>query len=269
MALVLVVAVAAAVIAALLLAPRYEAWQRERARGASFPEAWRAILRRNVAAYRRLPRAERTRLEGLVNVFLARKRFVGCAGQAIDDEIRLTVAAQACLLLLGRERGVYPRLHNVLVYPGAFAVERLRAEPSGILQEHRQVLTGESWSHGQVVLSWEDALAGGLVGDDGRNVVIHEFAHQLDQEKGHANGAPRGASTRAWADVFTREYATLQQRAAMGEPTLLDPYGATAPQEFFAVASEVFFEQPAALAAQHPGLYGELSRYYALDPRGW
>lgn len=265
----LIVAVGLAVIAALLLAPRFSAWRRERARARPFPEAWRAVLRRNVAAYRGLPRPQRQRLEGLVNVFLAEKRFIGCAGQAVDDEVRLTVAAQACLLLLGRERGVFPKLHNVLVYPGAFAVERLRAEPSGILQEHRQVLTGESWSHGQVVLSWDDALAGGMVGDDGRNVVIHEFAHQLDQEKGYANGAPRGAVTRKWAEILSREYAALQQRAAMGEPTLLDPYGATAPQEFFAVASEVFFEQPAALATHHPELYAELSRYYALDPRAW
>lgn len=265
----LVLAVAAAVIAVLLLAPRYRHWQRERARNAPFPEAWRAILRRNVAAYRVLPRTRRARLESLIRVFLAEKSFVGCAGQAVDDEVRLTIAAQACLLLLGRERGFFPKLHNVLVYPGAFVVERIRPEPSGILQEHRQVLTGESWSNGQVVLSWEDALAGGRDGGDGRNVVIHEFAHQLDQEKGYANGAPPGAATRRWAEIFSREFAVLQQRSAAGEATLIDPYGATAPQEFFAVASEVFFEQPHALALQHPALHAELSRYYALDPRTW
>lgn len=269
MALVAVLVIAAAVLAALLFGPRYTAWRRERARRGAFPEAWRAILRRNVAAYRALPPDRRGKLEELVRVFLAEKSFIGCAGQAIDDEVRLTIAAQACLLLLGRERGFFPRLGTVLVYPGAFLVERIRPEPSGVLQEHRQVLTGESWTNGQVVLSWQDVLEGGRIGDDGRNVVIHEFAHQLDQEKGYANGAPMDAVRRSWAQVFSREYAVLQQRATMGEPTLIDPYGATAPEEFFAVASEVFFERPQALAEQHPALYSELARYFALDPRAW
>ena len=269
MALIAVLLIAAVVLAILILSPRYTAWRRDRARRAPFPEAWRSILRRNVAAYRTLPRERRAKLEELIGVFIAEKRFTGCAGQAIDDEVRLTIAAQACLLLLGRERGFFPRLTNVLVYPGAFLVERIRPEPSGILQEHRQVLTGESWTNGQVVLSWQDALAGGRIGDDGRNVVIHEFAHQLDQEKGYANGAPMDAVRRSWAETFSREYAVLQQRAMMGEPTLIDPYGATAPEEFFAVASEVFFERPRELAEQHPALHAELARYYALDPRDW
>lgn len=141
-----------------------------------------------------------------------------------------------------------------------------------MLQEHRQVLSGESWTQGQVVLSWQDALEGGREPADGRNVVIHEFAHQLDQEKGYANGAPylRGRESAArWADVMAREYARLQWLASQGMPSVLDAYGATAPQEFFAVASESFFEQPARLAAEHPQLYAELAAFYRLDPLGW
>ena len=269
MALLAICAAALLVIAGLLFAPYVPQWRRRRALSQPFPAAWRAILRTNVAIYASLPPARRERLEELIRIFLAEKRFVGCAGQPIDDEVRVTIAAQACLLLLGREHRFFPRLVNVLVYPGAFVVERVRPEPSGILQERREVLSGESWTHGQVVLSWEDALAGGRIGDDGRNVVIHEFAHQLDQEKGYANGAPIAAASAQWAHVLSREYARLQQRAAVGEPTLIDPYGATAPHEFFAVASEVFFERPEALATEHPELYGELTRFYRLDPRTW
>ena len=264
-----VIAVALLVIAGLAFSPRLTRWRRARVLSRPFPPAWRSILRRNVALYARLPQAQRERLESLIQVFVAEKSFVGCAGQAIDDEVRVTIAGQACLLLLGRNAGIFPRLSNVLVYPGAFIAERIRPEPSGILQEHREVLLGESWTHGQVVLSWEDALAGGRDGDDGRNVVVHEFAHQLDQEKGHANGAPHAAISPRWAQVFTYEYARLRERAAAGEPTLIDPYGATAPQEFFAVAAEVFFERPQALAAEHPALFAELATYFRLDPRGW
>jgi Mlc titration factor MtfA (ptsG expression regulator) len=159
------------------------------------------------------------------------------------------------------------------VYPSAFIVERVRAEPSGILQEERNALSGESWTHGQVVLSWDDTLQGAAVDNDGRNVVIHEFAHQLDQQKGHANGAPYlGNRDRypQWSQVLGYEFAMLQQRAMSGEPTLLlSYYGATNPAEFFAVASEVFFEQPAAMAALHPALYGELRTLYRVDPIAW
>ena len=133
----------------------------------------------------------------------------------------------------------------------------------------RRALSGESWEQGQILLSWDDVLAGAADPADGHNVVIHEFAHQLDQEKGYANGAPTAAISPRWAQVFAWEYARLQQRAALGEPTFIDPYGATAPQEFFAVASEVFFEQPGRLAMEHPDLFSELLRYYRVDPRAW
>jgi Mlc titration factor MtfA (ptsG expression regulator) len=194
----------------------------------------------------------------------------------VDDEVRVTIAAQACLLLLGRKPRYFPSLSTILVYPGAFVVERLRPEPSGVLQETRQALSGESWSHGQVVLSWDDVLQGAADPCDGRNVVIHEFAHQLDQEKGYANGAPllpARARYERWSRVLGDEFARLREQAAWGpaaaQAPVLDLYGATDPAEFFAVASEAFFERPGELASAHPALYAELSAYYRVDPRNW
>jgi Mlc titration factor MtfA (ptsG expression regulator) len=151
-------------------------------------------------------------------------------------------------------------------------VQKLHTQAGGVLQEQRQALSGESWTQGQVILSWEHVLEGAALPDDGANVVLHEFAHQLDQQKGHANGAPplRGAARYArWSQVLGAEFERLRAMAHEGLPTLLNPYGASDPAEFFAVATEAFFEQPAALAAEAPALYAELSAFYRVDPRAW
>jgi Mlc titration factor MtfA (ptsG expression regulator) len=274
-AILFIAGVAALFIAVLLAQPALRERRRRRLRAAPFPAEWRAILRRRFPAHARLPFPERRELERRVQVFVAEKDFIGCAGQEIDDEVRVTIAAQACLIRLGRPGSDFPRLSSILVYPGAFVVERVRPEPSGVLQETRHSLSGESWTNGQVVLSWDDVLAGAANPADGRNVVIHEFAHQLDQEKGYANGAPlMNGRVRAerWSRVLGAEFAGLRARLAQGEsvlPPLINAYGATEPAEFFAVASEVFFEQPEQLAAEHPALYAELAAYYGLDPRSW
>ena len=261
------------VIGLLVGGPFVTEWRRRRIEARPFPAAWRGILERRVPYARRLPPALRQQLEQRIQVFIAEKPFLGCDGQEIDDEVRVTIAAQACLLILNRKTDYFPRLTQVLVYPGAFVVERVRAEPSGILQEERTALSGESWANGQVVVSWDDALQGAAVDNDGRNVVIHEFAHQLDQQKGYANGAPYlGGRDRypQWSAVLGHEFAMLQQRSMSGEPALLlSYYGATNPAEFFAVSSEVFFEQPAAMAALHPALYDELRKLYRVDPLAW
>jgi Mlc titration factor MtfA (ptsG expression regulator) len=142
------------------------------------------------------------------------------------------------------------------------------------VQDARRVLVGESWQQGQLILSWADVLAGAADPDDGHNVVIHEFAHQLDQENGPANGAPflgRRDGHARWASTLGAAFErTCAEQLARGEPTLIDPYGASDPAEFFAVVSELFFERPqAALARSHPALYAELSAYYRCDPRAW
>jgi Mlc titration factor MtfA (ptsG expression regulator) len=267
----IVLAATLAVIAALAGHPLWVARRRKWLAQRPFPEAWRDILRR-LPLFARLPGELRGQLERRIQVFLAEKQFIGCAGLDVTDEMRVTVAAQAALLTLNRGGEPYPNLRSILLYPGAFVVERIRPAPSGVLQEQRQVLTGESWTNGQVVLSWEDVQNGAAIPDDGQNVAIHEFAHQLDQEKGFANGAPYlGGRERysSWSQVLAREFAQLQWASANGFPTLFNAYGATDPAEFFAVVSEVFFEQPQRMSAEHPALYGELRSLYRVDPATW
>jgi MtfA peptidase len=246
--------------------------RRERLRARPFPSAWRRILARRVPYFRTLPADLQLQLKKHIQVFLAEKAFIGCRGLVITDEMRVTIAAQACLLVLNRRTGYFPKLRQILVYPGAFVVDRLQPDGAGVMQERRHALSGESWSQGQVILSWEDTLQGAAVIDDGRNVVIHEFAHQLDQEAGRANGAPllgRRERYVRWSSVLGAEFDALAQRVLAQQESLISDYGATDPAEFFAVVSEVFFEQPQRLAAEHPALYRELAVFYQVHPAGW
>lgn len=272
MAFAVIVVVVLAFIAWVALEPFLVERRRGKLRGQPFPAAWREVLERRVPYVRLLPPDLRRQLEQHMQVFLAEKSFFGCAGFEVSDEVRVTIAAQACLLILNRKSDYFPRLARILVYPGPFLVERLRVEAFGVLQEQRHALSGESWTLGQVVLSWEDVLAGAADPCDGRNVVIHEFAHQLDQHKGYANGAPwlgRRDRLPRWSRVMLAEYSRLQQQATMGEPSLFSRYGASSPAEFFAVVSEVFFEQPREMAAMHAALYEELRTLYRIDPAQW
>ena len=265
-------ALAAAVAAgtgALLVQPWWAGRRRARLRAQPFPAAWRRILRRRVPAVARLPPDLQQQLKGHIQVFLAEKPFIGCAGLHVTDELRVTIAAQACLLLLGQPRpGYYPQLREVLVYPGAFVVDRVQPQGGGVVQAQRQALAGESWSQGRVILAWAEVLAGAVDPADGRNVVIHEFAHQIDQDKGVADGQPWRATRgqrRRWVAVMGAALAQLRR-----EPSaLISAYGATEPAEFFAVVSEVFFEQPQALAAEAPAVYRELSLLYQVNPLAW
>ncbi len=275
----LVVIVGLALIAIGLLAlawfggePIFVEYRRWKVRRQPFPEAWREILRRRVPYFRSMPADLQLQLKKRMQVLLAEKPFIGCDSLEVTDEMRVTIAAQACLLILNRRTGYFADLRRILVYPGAFLVDRVHTDGAGVLQERRQVLSGESWSQGQVIVSWDDVVEGASVVDDGRNVVIHEFAHQLDQQNGHANGAPILGGRRRrerWARVLGEEFARLQEAAGRGEAVLLSHYGATNPAEFFAVASEVFFEQPERMAEKHPELYSELSRFYRVNPLSW
>ncbi len=272
MALFLVLLLGLALIAWWLAEPWLRSLRRARLRSQPFPAAWRRILRRRVPLVAGLPPDLQLRLKGLIQVFLAEKPIIGCGGLTVTDEMRVTIAAQACLPLLGATRGYYPSLRQVLLYPGAFVVNRPVNAPGGVVQDQRRALAGESWVQGQVLLSWEDVRAGAADPRDGQNVVVHEFAHQLDQVKGHANGAPPLATAQAqvvWSRVMQNEFDALQTRVAWGEPGLLGSYAATDPAEFFAVLSELFFEQPHELRAQHPALYAELAGFYRLNPVAW
>jgi len=205
-----------------------------------------------------------------VQVFLAEKRFEGCAGLELTEEIRLTIATQACLLLLHRRTDYFPRLLTILVYPSGFVVDQSRPITDHIWQEGREGRLGETArAMGSMVLAWDAARSGALDPSDGKNLVIHEFAHQLDFEDLAADGAPvlnSREEKRAWAEVMKMEFAALRAADETGIPTLLDSYGATNPAEFFAVATEAFFERPLALRQHRPQLYGELRRFYRQDP---
>ena len=268
-------ALALTLVLCLAVQPQWLAWRRSLVRGVAFPSAWRTILRRRVPLVQKLPAALQLQLKKHMQVFIAEKNFIGCAGLKLTDEMRVVIAAQACLLILNRPTDYFANVRQILVYPGAFVVNRPSVDSWGIHQEQRQVLAGESWSQGQVILSWQDTLEGARLADDGRNVVIHEFAHQLDQENGAAHGAPPRTVGDAeydptrWSRVFHAAYGRLQEEVRGGVQGLLDHYAAKDPAEFFAVASEVFFEQPGALAVDYPALYGELRAYYKLDPAQW
>ena len=243
--------------------------RREAIRKAAFPDAWRAIVAKNVPYATRLPSGDRAELFGHVQVFVAEKSFEGCGGLEITDEVRVTIAAQACVLLLHRPTDYYPKLTSVLVYPTTYLAPVGEQTADGLVTDEPQARLGESSARGAVVLVWDGVLAGAADPNDGRNVVFHEFAHQLDQESGASNGAPilpRRAMYLPWARVLGREYDLLARAAERHRRTLIDPYGATNPAEFFAVATETFFEQPRRLKSASPDLYLLLKDFYRQDP---
>ncbi|MCX6094516.1 MAG: zinc-dependent peptidase [Candidatus Bipolaricaulota bacterium] len=243
--------------------------RRERIRRRPFPPAWQAILERTFPRHLRLSPEDRKELEGHIQVFLAEKRFEGAAGLAITDEIRVTIAAQACFLLLHRDTDFYPGLYSIIVYPEEYVASYHLRDERGFVEEGPQVRLGEASGRGAVVLSWDGALRGASDVEDCHNVVFHEFAHQLDAESGSFDGAPllpERSMYLAWARTLSEEWHALRARASRHEPTDLDPYGATNPAEFFAVVTECFFQRPHQLRETHPKLYEELERFYRQDP---
>jgi Mlc titration factor MtfA (ptsG expression regulator) len=243
--------------------------RRERLMKAPMRPEWLAIIERGVPYYRILPPADRRELLGLVQIFLAEKHFEGCDGLEITDEIRLTIAAQACVLLLHRKTDMYPLLQSILVYPHPFVAPLKKRAPGGVVIEDLEEREGESWNTGALVLSWEDVRKDAADVHDGYNVVFHEFAHQLDDESGIADGAPllsKRSLYAEWSRVLGAEYDALVKGVERHRPTGIDPYGSESPAEFFAVVTEEFFETPAELKAHHPELYEQLSLYYRQDP---
>ncbi|MFL6583707.1 MAG: zinc-dependent peptidase [Chthoniobacterales bacterium] len=243
---------------------------REQLRATPFPPEWKSIITRNVPIFTRLPAYDKAELLGDVQVFLAEKHFEGCAGLELTDEIRVTIAAQACLLLLHRETDYYPELTSILVYPSTYAVHEDRYVGGNIWEQGDDARLGHTGrSLGSMVLAWDEAKHGAADPADGRNLVLHEFAHQLDFEDSRTDGAPALATRAeylAWARVMQPEYEALRKADATGAPSVLDTYGATNPAEFFAVATEAFFERPRALRARQPALYEEFARFFKQDP---
>ncbi len=237
-----------------------------------FREEWIALLKENVPLYERLPDELRLRLHERIGQFVARVRFEGCGGLELTEEMVITVAAQACLLVVHRAGSPYPKLEVVYLYPSTFSSVMKQVDEFGIVTEEKVHRLGESWGSGTVVLAWDSVAHGAGNIFDGGNVTFHEFAHQLDHEDGPTDGAPSlpsPAAYRSWARVFQENYDDLQQLLEAGKETVLDDYGATNPAEFFAVATETFFEKPRQLFRARPELYGQMMNYYGLDPREW
>lgn len=263
------IGVTALIIFLPILWPR---WRLRRALARPLPAVALDILKRNIPIYSRMPIALQQQLQGLVAQFLYQKKFVGCDGLAISEEMRVTIAGQASLLLLNRPTKVYPGLHTILVYPTEFVVGRAEVGPGGVITPSAHGLLGESWGDGRVILAWDHVRRGAADWNDGHNVVLHEFAHQLDSESGPANGAPflgKVSSYRSWAAVLSRDFANLRHDAIYHQHSVLDHYGASNPAEFFAVATETFFEKPYQMAEHHAALYEQFQQYYRVDPRAW
>jgi MtfA peptidase len=248
-------------------------WLKRRRRAAvksrAFPAEWRAIIEKNVPYSGRLSPEDREELLGDVQVFLAEKHFEGCGGLSITDEVRVTIAAQACVLLLHRQTDYYPRLVSILVYPSTYLAPGGRQGASGLLDEAPQARLGESWVRDVMVLAWDSVVSGASDIHDGHNVVLHEFAHQLDQEDGASDGAPilpRRSMYLAWTRVLGHDFDQLVRETERHHRTLIDRYGATSAPEFFAVVTETFFEKPRQLRSKHPELYLQLQQFYRQDP---
>lgn len=238
-----------------------------------FPDAWVAILERRVACYDTLDDDEQAHLRQLVQVFVAEKTWEGAGGLEIDDDVRVTIAAQACLLILGLEHDMYRQVDSIVVYPSiVVAPQRQQGFFSGgapQLHAGGMPILGQAFGRGPVILVWDAVRKGAANAKDGHNVVFHELAHKLDMLGGGADGVPPlpdGATYDRWVEVFTREYELLKKQHAAGRRTYLDEYALTNGPEFFAVATEHFFEQPERMERDHTAMYEMLRDFYRQDP---
>ena len=235
-----------------------------------FPQSWLGIIKKNVPVFKSLPETLKTELKGHINVFLTEKNFEGCGGLKINDEIRLTIAANACLLLLNRKASYFPKLDSILVYPSSYVVKDTEVLNEVHIEEN-SLLDGESWDTGTIVLAWDSVKRSANDSKDGYNLVLHEFAHQLDLSGFETMKSVVKDSDEyiSFAKTFTREFKRFRRDVKNGKRLVLDEYGADDPFEFFSVATEAFFEKPAKLRSKMPDLYRELSKYYNLDPVSW
>src|SRR5262245_20037331 len=248
-------------------------WSKQRRRrkilATPFPGESLAILRRNVSYYELLAEPEQSKLRNDLSIFVAEKYWEGCGGLKMTDEIKVTVAAQACLLVLAIEHDYYPMLQSILVYPSSYEAPSRTPLTGGFVLEGTTDRLGEAWYRGPVVLAWDAAARDGRNLGDGRNVVFHEFAHQLDMLDRSIDGTPPLGNREQyarWRDVMSAEFDKLVAASDRGQATLLDQYGATDPAEFFAVSTECFFEIPLEMQRQHTQLYNLMRDYFRQDP---
>jgi MtfA peptidase len=270
--LTLILLTVGCLIAGILLAPRVTRWRRNWIKRRPFPPLWAQIIAENLPFYALLSAHERAQLQGHVQVLLAEKQFIGCGGLKVTLEMKLVIAAVSSLLLLNQQNQYFSKLRSILLYPSTYTTQTSQWVSPYVIEETKVARLGESWTTGNLVLSWAQVKRDMSHWRDGHNVILHEFAHQLDAEENTVSGVPRLPSRAAystWAQVMTAEYQQLCQAVLQGKKTVLDSYGATNPAEFFAIATETFFEKPQSLHRQHPALYTLLQDYYQLDPRDW
>lgn len=237
--------------------------------GASYEPAWEPILEKNTVLYGGLCAAEKERLRARTVEFLGSKSFEGCGGLELTEEMMVTVAGTASLLMMNRPCPLFPALFTVLLYPSVFRARHVEETDSGIVHESAPETLGESWESGSVILAWDAVRPGDRNHTPGQNIILHEFAHQLDLDDGAEDGAPKLDSReaqRTWAEVFREAFEERKWMRRMGHRCVLDDYATTHPAEFFAVSTEVFFERPARLERTFPRLYSELKRYFRFDP---
>lgn len=260
-----------AVISAWLAITQFRRHQREKLFRKPLPTELINILETNVPLYKVLPPELRQELHGCINLFLDEKEFIGCAGMQITDEVRLTIAGNASILLLKRDPPRYTGFTSILVYPETYVADE--TEYDGLVEVRQQsARAGESWHRGPVVLAWENIMHDRLEHNRGHNVILHEFAHKLDEENEIMDGLPILRNSRdykEWAEVLRKEYDELQHRVHTGSNTVLDDYATVSPPEFFAVATETFFGKPVQMKTRLPELYEQLRKFYDLDPATW
>lgn len=238
----------------------------------TFKDEWREYMSEDVPLYSRLPEELRLLLHERIAGFVSSTRFEGCNGLEVTERMVITVAAQACMLVLNRDGEPYPNLRNVYLYPTTFSSVQKSRDALGVVTEQEIHRLGESWESGTVILAWDSVSQGARNIFDARNVTFHEFTHQLDHEDGITDGAPLLSSRqayRSWGSIFRVNYTEFLEAVKSGKRTLIDDYGATNPAEFFAVATETFFEKPEQLRKKRPDLYEEMKGYYGVNPAEW
>ena len=212
---------------------------------------------------------EKAELRKLTTLFLHAKRFTGVQGLEITSEMQITIAAQACVEILKLGLDAFSGWVEIVVYPGAFRISRQQTDELGLVSTEENVLSGEAWGQGPVILSWDDVARDSFHRHPGRNVVIHEFAHKLDMLNGRANGMPPlhpEMPIEAWTAALGNAYHRLLQRLDQGREPGINPYAATNPAEFFAVICEYFFTAPELLHRYEPAVYRQLQAYFLQDP---
>lgn len=265
-----------AIVAILLatffwLRKRQQQARREQLYSMPLKKEWANLLRKYVPLASKVPEHLQPIYHGHINYFLASKTFVGRGGFVVDDRTRITIAGNACLLVLTRSSAIFPGFETIIVYPETYQAPGVQQSDglAGQSVEHR---AGESWYRGPIVLAWSNVETGSIISNDGHNVVIHEFAHKLDEENQLMNGLPilkDRSHYSDWAEVLGEEYQSFLKRVDSGSNKVIDSYGAVSPVEFFAVITESFFEKPQLMKMRLPELYEQLLQYYGVDTANW